>query len=212
MATLEADYLIIGAGAMGMAFADTIVAETDAKAQQLFEEYQSYASYDGSLVFMSGWSGIDFGQYASTDELKKVETNAIVSMIEHFGGKDRVWTVEELAKWGGIGGTGPVFVGSPSTIADILQEWVEETDIDGFNLAYAVTPDSFEAAVDLLVPELQKRGVYPTAYRPGTLREKLFGEGPYLPTTHPANGYRDIEAVKRRDAELAAPLRKSSGA
>ncbi|WP_095198137.1 LLM class flavin-dependent oxidoreductase [Mesorhizobium carmichaelinearum] len=187
-----------------------IIDETDEKARKRFEEYQSYTSYDGSLVFMSGWSGIDFGQYAPTDALKKVETNAIVSMVEHFAGKDKAWTVEELAKWGGIGGVGPVFVGSPGTIADILQEWVDETDVDGFNLAYAVTPESFEAAVDLLVPELQKRGVYPTAYKPGTLREKLFGEGPYLPATHPADGYRDIEAVKRCEAHRAAASRLKS--
>ncbi len=63
-----------------------------------------------------------------------------------------------------------------------------------------MTPETFEGVVDLLVPELQKRGAYPTAYRPGTLREKLFGDGPYLPKTHPADLYRDIEAVKARQA------------
>ncbi|WP_201402961.1 LLM class flavin-dependent oxidoreductase [Kaistia sp. 32K] len=183
-----------------------IIDETDEKAQKRFEEYQNYVSYDGSLVFMSGWSGIDFGQYAPTDALKKVETNAIVSMVEHFAGNEKTWTVDELAKWGGIGGVGPVFVGSSSTIADILQEWAEETDVDGFNLAYAVTPESFEQAVDLLVPELQKRGVYPTAYKPGTLREKLFGDGPYLPKNHPADAYRDIEAVKRRESLIEAAI------
>ncbi|KTR04184.1 5,10-methylene tetrahydromethanopterin reductase [Aureimonas ureilytica] len=177
-----------------------IVDETDAKAEARFEDYRSYSSYDGSLVFLSGWSGIDFGQYAPSDLIRKVETNAIVSMVETFTGKDRAWTIEELARWGGVGGLGPVFVGSPSTVADILQEWQEETDVDGFNLAYAVTPETFEGVVDLLVPELQKRGAYPTAYRPGTLREKLFGEGPYLPKTHPADLYRDIEAVKARQA------------
>ena len=177
-----------------------IVDETDAKAEARFEDYRSYSSYDGSLVFLSGWSGIDFGQYAPSDLIKKVETNAIVSMVETFAGKDRSWTIEELARWGGVGGLGPVFVGSPSTVADILQEWQEETDVDGFNLAYAVTPETFETVVDLLVPELQKRGAYPTAYRPGTLREKLFGDGPYLPKTHPADSYRDIEAVKAREA------------
>jgi len=183
-----------------------IVGETDAKAQAKFAEYQQYASYDGALVFMSGWSGIDFGQYAPTDLVRKVETNAIVSVVENLAGGSKSWTIEELARWGGIGGLGPVFVGSPSTIADILQGWVEETDVDGFNLAYAVTPETFEDVVDLLVPELQKRGVYPRAYRPGTLREKLFGDGPYLPASHPAAGYRDIEAVKRRVAhEAAAP-------
>ncbi len=105
-----------------------------------------------------------------------------------------------MALWGGIGGLGPIFVGSPQTVANILQEWVEETDVDGFNLAYAVTPESFEDVVAHLVPELQKRGAYPTAYRPGTLREKLFGAGSYLPPEHPAAGFRDIEAVKRRVA------------
>ena len=177
-----------------------IVDETDAKAQAKFKDYQSYASYDGALVFMSGWSGIDFGQYAPKDLVKKVETNAIASVVEHLTGSDKAWTIEELALWGGIGGLGPVFVGSQSTVADILQEWVEETDVDGFNLAYAVTPESFEDVVGHLVPELQKRGAYASAYRPGTLREKLFGEGPYLPASHPAHSYRDIEAVKRREA------------
>ncbi len=178
-----------------------IVDETDRKAEAKFKEYQSYASYDGALVFMSGWSGIDFGQYAPTDPVKKVETNAIISMVDHLTGGTKSWTIEELARWGGIGGFGPVFVGSPSTVADILQEWVEQTDVDGFNLAYAVTPETFEDIVGFLVPELQKRGAYPKAYRPGTLREKLFGRGPHLPSGHPAAGYRDIEAVKRRAAQ-----------
>ncbi|RUP14260.1 MAG: LLM class flavin-dependent oxidoreductase [Methylobacterium sp.] len=177
-----------------------IVAETDEAAQRTFEDYQNYASYDGALVFMSGWSGIDFGQYAPTDLVKKVETNAIVSMVETFTADEKPWSIAELARWGGIGGIGPIFVGSPTTVADILQEWVEETGVDGFNLAYAVTPETFEDTVNLLVPELQRRGVYPKAYRPGTLREKLFGRGAYLPESHPAHGYRDIEAVKTREA------------
>jgi FMN-dependent oxidoreductase (nitrilotriacetate monooxygenase family) len=189
-----------------------IVDETDAKAQAKFEELKSYSSYDGSLVFMSGWSGIDFGQYAPTDLVKHVETNAIVSVVEHLAGGDKSWTIDELAKFGGVGGLGPVFVGSPSTVADILQEWVEATDVDGFNLAYAITPGTFEDVVGYLVPELQRRGVYPTSYRPGTLREKLFGEGPYLQAPHPAAAFRDIEKVKRETAareaaSAAAPTR-----
>ena len=177
-----------------------IVDETDEKARAKFEEYQQYVSYDGSLVFMSGWSGIDFSKYAPTDSVTKVETNAIHSLIEHLTNDGKNWTIDELAKWGGIGGVGPVFVGSAATVADILQEWSEETGVDGYNLAYAVTPETFEDVVNLLVPELQKRGVYPTAYKSGTLREKLFGDGPYLGKTHPAHSYRDIEAVKAREA------------
>ncbi|MEX3633462.1 LLM class flavin-dependent oxidoreductase [Paraburkholderia sp. BR14320] len=179
-----------------------IVDETDAKAQAKFEEYKRYVSYDGSLVFMSGWTGIDFGQYAPTDLVRRVETNAIVSAVEHLSGGDKAWTIEELAIWGGVGGMGPVFVGSPSTVADILQQWVEATGVDGFNLAYAIAHETFEDVVHYLVPELQRRGVYPTAYTPGTLREKLFGDGARLPQTHPATRFRDIERVKRESQQV----------
>jgi len=182
-----------------------IVDETDAKAQAKFETLQEYASYDGSLVFMSGWTGIDFGQYAPTDLVRKVESAGLTSLVESIEETGRPWTIEELARWGGIGGAGPVFVGSAETIADILQDWVEETDVDGFNIAYAITPGSFEDIVDHLVPELQRRDAYPTAYAAGTLREKLFGDGPYLPDDHPGARYRDIEAVKRAEAAARQP-------
>jgi len=75
-------------------------------------------------------------------------------------------------------------------IADTLTHWVEATDIDGFNLAYAVTPESFDDFVDLVVPELQRRGVYKSDYAPGTYRQKLFGRGPHLRAPHPATTHR----------------------
>lgn len=181
-----------------------IVDETDEKAKAKFREYLDYVSYDGSLVFMSGWTGIDFSRYRPDDLVRKVETNAIHSAVESLseGDPNKRWTIRELAEWGGVGGMGPVVVGSPATIADELQQWVEETGVDGFNLAYAVTPETFENIVGYLVPELQKRGVYPTEYRPGTLREKLFGRGARLEAPHPGARYRDIEAVKRSEALL----------
>ena len=81
--------------------------------------------------------------------------------------------------------------GAPQQIADTLGAWVETTDIDGFNLAYAVTPESFEDFVALVIPELQRRGIYKRDYRPGTLREKLFGAGrARLVSSHPAARYR----------------------
>ena len=180
--------------------ATVIVDETDAKAEAKFAKLKEYASYEGSLVFMSGWSGIDFGAFAPTDLVRRVGNPGLTSLMDRLEERDKPWTIEELARWGGIGGAGPVFVGSAATVADILQDWVEETDIDGFNLCYAIEPGTFEDIVGYLVPELQRRGAYPTAYAPGTLREKLFGAGPYLPETHPGARYRDIEAVKRAEA------------
>jgi alkanesulfonate monooxygenase len=80
-----------------------------------------------------------------------------------------------------------VVVGGPERVADEMLSWMEETGIDGFNLAYAVTPETFVDFVDLVVPELQARGVYKTEYQPGTLREKLYGPGrARLPASHPA--------------------------
>ncbi|WP_377298655.1 LLM class flavin-dependent oxidoreductase [Rhizobium sp. SGZ-381] len=182
-----------------------IVDETDEKARARFRDYLDYVSYDGALVFMSGWTGVDFSRYQPDDLIRKVETNAIHSAIESLseGDPNKRWTIRELAEWGGIGGMGPVIVGSAATVADELQHWVEETGVDGFNLAYAVTPETFENVVGYLVPELQRRGAYPTSYQPGTLREKLFGKGAHLQAPHPAAGYRDIEAVKRHQALLA---------
>ncbi|MFX7752067.1 5,10-methylene tetrahydromethanopterin reductase, partial [Acinetobacter baumannii] len=63
-------------------------------------------------------------------------------------------------------------------------QWMDVTDIDGFNLARTVTPESYADFIDLVVPELQNRGVYKTAYAPGTLRRKLFGAD-RLPDAHP---------------------------
>ena len=77
------------------------------------------------------------------------------------------------------------------TLADEMMQWMEEADVDGFNLLYSVTPADFTDFVDLVVPELQRRGIYKTAYQPGTLREKLYGQGcAHLPDTHPGAAYR----------------------
>ena len=97
---------------------------------------------------------------------------------------------------------------------DEMGEIMKQVGGDGFLITSPVMRLNRRYVTEItdgLIPELQKRGAYPTAYRPGTLREKLFGEGPYLPKTHPADGYRDIEAVKRREAE-AVPALKSVGA
>ena len=88
------------------------------------------------------------------------------------------------------GAAWPLSVGSPQEIADELQSWVEETDVDGFNLAYALTHESFADFVDLVVPELQRRGVYKTDYAEGSLREKLHGGGARLADPHPGARYR----------------------
>ncbi|XDL97602.1 LLM class flavin-dependent oxidoreductase [Acinetobacter baumannii] len=176
--------------------------ETDAKAQAKFKEYQSYGSYDGALTFASGWSGVDFSQYQPTDKVEYIQTNAIQSLLDSYVNADpeRVWTIEEIANWNSLGGNGPVLVGSAETVSDALQQWVEDTDVDGFNLAYILAHQTFADVVEFIVPELQKRGVYQTSYAQGTLREKLFGAGPYLPENHRGAKYRNLKELKLAEA------------
>ncbi|HDI2819463.1 TPA: LLM class flavin-dependent oxidoreductase [Acinetobacter baumannii] len=176
--------------------------ETDAKAQAKFKEYQSYGSYDGALTLLSGWSGVDFSQYQPTDKVEYIQTNAIQSLLDSYVNADpeRVWTIEEIANWNSLGGNGPVLVGSAETVSDALQQWVEDTDVDGFNLAYILAHQTFADVVEFIVPELQKRGVYQTSYAQGTLREKLFGAGPYLPENHRGAKYRNLKVLKLAEA------------
>jgi FMN-dependent oxidoreductase (nitrilotriacetate monooxygenase family) len=170
-----------------------ITDETPEKARAKYDDYLRYASEEGALVFMSGWMGIDLSQYDLDEPIGNVKSNAIQSTVANFqeaNDEGREWTVRDIARHGAIGGLGPFIVGSGEEIADQLQEWVEETDVDGFNLAYAITPGTFEDVVKHVVPVLQERGVYPTEYVEGTLRNKLHGRGDRLPDEHKGAGYR----------------------
>jgi alkanesulfonate monooxygenase SsuD/methylene tetrahydromethanopterin reductase-like flavin-dependent oxidoreductase (luciferase family) len=126
---------------------------------------------------MSGWTGVDFSALDLDAEVRHVENDAGRSAMDNITRADpgRTWTVREVAEHVGIGGIGPIFVGSPATVCDALERWQGTTGIDGFNLCYVVAHETFEDIVDLVVPELQRRGRYRAAYPFGTLRDKLFG-------------------------------------
>jgi FMN-dependent oxidoreductase (nitrilotriacetate monooxygenase family) len=170
-----------------------ITDETSEKAQAKYLDYLSYASEEGALVFMSGWMGVDLSEFALDEPIGNVKSNAIQSAVANFQAANHdgsEWTVGDIARAGAIGGLGPFIVGSGVEIADQLEEWAAETDVDGFNLAYAITPGTFEDVVTWVVPELQKRGVYPTEYTEGTLRQKLHGRGDRLPDEHHGANFR----------------------
>ena len=169
-----------------------IVANTQSEAEDKLAEYRSYASEEAALALMSDWTGTDLSAYALDDPFEHVQSNAIRTAVEAMSSADpgRVWTIREIASWCGIGGVSPVSVGTPAQVADSLQDWAERTGLDGFNLAHAVTHETFGDVADLLVPELQRRGVFKTAYDPGTLRSKLFARGDRLSGHHPAAGFR----------------------
>lgn len=77
-----------------------------------------------------------------------------------------------------------------TALADELRSWVEEGEVDGFNLSRLVVPESYADFIDLVIPELQDRGLYKTAYGEGSLRRKLFGAHDLLPPRHAGATFR----------------------
>jgi len=168
-----------------------IVAPTEAEAQDLFAEYREHASAEGGLAHFSASVGLDFAAYDPDEPISFVKNDANNSALEAITKRspDKIWTVRALRDQMKLGSRNQPIVGSPSQVADQLQAWVEHADVDGFNLTRTVTPESVEAFVDLVVPELQNRGLYKTAYEEGPLRQKLFGQ-PRLPDRHRAAQFR----------------------
>jgi long-chain alkane monooxygenase len=179
---------------VGRASADVVIytqalvvtGRTEAEARAKYEELCTHTNTDASLALLSGWTGIDFSQCDPDATLEYVENDAGRTALASFTKSDstRKWTVREVAQFVALGGRGPVFVGSPLQIADEMESWVDETGVDGFNLAFALSPGTFRDIVDFIVPELQSRQRYRTRYAEGTLREKLFGRGARLPENH----------------------------
>ena len=172
----------------------TVITDTTSKgARDKYQDYLGYVSEEGALALMSGWTGVDFGAMGPDEVLRfDANANAQTSALEAFTISDpgREWTVREIARHAALGGRGPVIIGSAEEVAEEMRAWVEETDVDGFNVAYALTPGTFADIADLVVPELQTRGLFKHDYAPGTFREKLFGRGPRLEATHPAAAVR----------------------
>ena len=140
-----------------------------------------------------GWTGVDLAGLDPDEPLRYVETDAGRSALASFttAAPERTWTVRELADEIGIGGRGPVMTGSPTEVADELERWADEADVDGFNVAYVTTPGTFVDFAKFVVPELRRRGRVPDLVPRSTLRERLGGTGPLLPADHPGAGYRN---------------------
>src|SRR5262249_56225981 len=113
-------------------------------------------------------------------EVRHVTNDAGRSAMDNItrADPDRVWTVREVAEHVGIGGIGPVIVGTPEKVADEIEAWFETTDVDGLNMPFAVSPGDFEDIADMLVPALTRRRPYNTQYPPRPSPPKLFTTRP----------------------------------
>lgn len=152
-------------------------------------EYRRYANPEAGLAHFSAGSGIDLSRYDLDDPIQYGPTNAIQSVTQLA--KQKGWTKRQLLNELSIGGRYPLITGAPGEVAEELISWIDEGDIDGFNLTRTVTPESYEDFIELIVPELQSRGAYKTAYAGGSLRNRLFGAGNRLSGRHAASQYGD---------------------
>ncbi len=153
-----------------------VVGDSLDEAKEKRARLDSLVNYDSSIAAVSMALGVDARQFDPDKPLPDdiPETEASKS------GRDRVielgkrenLTVRQIAgRLGGYGGLG--MLGTPSMIADQMEEWLVTNACDGFNVMFPYLPGGLDDFVDKVVPELQRRGLFRTEYEGTTLRENL---------------------------------------
>jgi FMN-dependent oxidoreductase (nitrilotriacetate monooxygenase family) len=174
-----------------------VVAPTEEEAKRKYKDYLSYQNEEATLDSYAGISGVDLRTLDPDSLFENIHSERGQTHTERYTKYNpNPLTVREVMNdFLDKGFRGPVFVGTPEQVADKIQHWVEETDIDGFNVEPYIHPASYLDFVDLVVPELQRRGVFRTEYEETTLRERLFGKGiTRLPDQHPGAAFRHIHS------------------
>ena len=156
-----------------------IVAQTDELAQQKLATIKECAQVDAALALWGGWTGIDLAGADPDKPLDQFRGDGIRAFSDMLTRVDSelVWTPRRLAEWLCVGGMSASCVGSPQTIVDHMEEWLEVADVDGFNIARVTNFGTFEDFRDLITPELRRRGLIAEASeQPSqTLRERVYG-------------------------------------
>ena len=155
------------------------VAETEAAALEKKAVIEGTARPIDALVLISEVTNYDFSR-KGYDEAFSDEELDILSwhgfrerVVTHSGKKNP--TVRDFVEVSGRGTVAEhhMFVGTPKQVADEMEEWFNAPACDGFVIAATHMPGSYEDVVRLLVPELQRRGLFHMAYEGATWRENL---------------------------------------
>ena len=165
------------------------VAETDAEAQDAFAALQARIHPDVGRAILSvdlevDLRGLPIDEPIPAGMLPK-SANATTSYFDMMSDamREQTLTVRQLyeacaASRGGMNAA----VGSARTIADRMEEWFRAGATDGFMIRISHLPDGLEKFITLVVPELQRRGLFRNNYSGSTLREHLGLERPKCPT------------------------------
>ena len=157
------------------------VAKTEEEARQKQQQLNSYILPEVGLNYLNKFTGIDFSQLdpqGPIPEFGKNETDATnpnirANILKGIVEDNHYTKVHQLYEHiAGARGHREI-VGTPEQIADQLQEWFENGAADGFNIMPPTFPTGFNDIVDLVIPELQRRGLFRTEYEGSTLRENL---------------------------------------
>jgi FMN-dependent oxidoreductase (nitrilotriacetate monooxygenase family) len=163
------DHLKILPGAL------VIVGETDSEAREKRDLLDSLVHYDSGIASLSIALGHDASKFDPDAPLPNVpETEASKSgqaRVKSLAQAENL-TVRQLAgRFGGYAGN--AFVGTPKSIADEMEAWIDEDASDGFNIMMPYLPMGLDDVCEKVVPELQRRGRFRTEYSGRTLRENL---------------------------------------
>ena len=152
-----------------------VVGDSVEEAQAKRVHLDSLVHYDSGIGTLNSMLGHDVSGFDPDGPLPEIPpTNGSHSARERVIDLARAesLTIRQLAARVGSYG-GPAFVGTPQTIADEMQRWLEEEGSDGFNVMFPYLPEGLDDFVDKVVPELQRRGIFRTEYEGATLRENL---------------------------------------
>jgi FMN-dependent oxidoreductase (nitrilotriacetate monooxygenase family) len=178
-----------------------VLGETVGEAADKLQAHKNAVLPEGGWTMISAALGIDLAKLDPDEPIPFKHTEANRSAADGLAKKSAgmIWTPRAIAEDLHIG-RGATSAGTPAQVADEFASWQDEADIDGFNVCRAFTPGTFVDVADLLVPELQDRGMFKTAYAQGTLRQKLFGHGGgRMPASHIAATHRRQVPAKQRE-------------
>src|ERR1700744_4187334 len=153
-----------------------VVGDSIEEARAKRAKLDSLVYYDNAIASLSIALGHDASRFDPDKPLPDniPETNASKSArqrVVELAEREKL-TVRQLAQRLG-GYSGLAMVGTPQTIADEMEEWLQTDASDGFTIMFPYLPGGLDDFVDRVVPELQKRGIYRREYEGKTLRENL---------------------------------------
>ncbi len=152
-----------------------VVGESVAEAKEKRALLDSLVHYDSAIASLSIALGVDAAAFDPDRPLPDIpETNQSKSGRERAISlaKRENLTVRQLAQRLG-GYAGLAMVGTPATIADEMEAWLDGHGCDGFNVMFPYLPEGLDDFATKVVPELQRRGLFRTEYAGTTLREHL---------------------------------------